>query len=328
MVNTFLRRFLLIGCCVLGFFTLISMQVSRAHAVGGTSVTITAPQTNGKAIGHVGTKVQIVGAGFNPGVINLYTTTSSNNAKCTNTGNPANLGLTVFSSSPTVIATQQGTFSLQTTWPDSAGSANTSYYVCAIASGPTALSSNTFTVAAPVQGDVRPSSVPQGGQVTVTGSNWLPPQPLNVSIVVGNSGAAPIVTQTSTPDANGNFSVTLTIPANADTRAYAVSVSAPNEQTPQMTFVANNAVAVTLAATATPVPSPMATTTPTMTPTPTTIPTGVAQTNGPGGTNTGNTDSNNSGNSATPVFLFVLGGLGLLLVIAGIVVFAVYARQT
>src|SRR5437764_2002227 len=71
------KRFLLLTCCVLSFFTIASTQIPHAHAVGGTSVTITLPLTNGKAIGHVGTKVQIVGTGFNPGTINLYTTTSS-----------------------------------------------------------------------------------------------------------------------------------------------------------------------------------------------------------------------------------------------------------
>ncbi len=186
------RLVLLIVCCVVGFFAVVSVlstDVPHAHAVGGTSVTITSPLTNGKAIGHVGTKVNIVGTGFNPGTINLYTTTSSDGTKCTNAGNPANLGLTVFASSPTVVATQGGTFTLQTTWPDSAGSGGTAYYICAIALGPTALSINTFTVAPPVQINVKPSTVPQGGQVIITGSNWLPPQTLNVSIVVGNSGS-------------------------------------------------------------------------------------------------------------------------------------------
>ncbi len=324
VVKIFIQRFLLISCCVLSFFTIasiLSIQVPHAHAVGGTSVTITSPLTNGKAIGHVGTKVEIVGTGFNPGTINLYTTTSNDSTKCTNTGNPANLGLTVFSTSPTVVATQNGTFALQTTWPDSAGSGGTSYYICAIASGPTALSINTFTVAPPVQINVKPSTVPQGGQVTITGSNWLPPQTLNVSIVVGNSDAPPIVTQTPTSDANGNFSVTLTIPATADTSVYAVSVYAQNESTPEMTIVENNAITVTVAPTATPIPTATPTTAPAATPTPTTVSTGITQTNNTGGTNT------NSGNSVNSTFLLMLGALGILLVIAGIVLFVVYARQ-
>ena len=314
-------RFVLMACCVLSFFIIASMQAPHAHAVGGTSVTITSPLTNGKATGHVGTKVEIVGTGFNPGTINLYTTTSGDSTKCTNAGNPANLGLTVFSTSPTVIAGTGGTFSLQTTWPDSAGSGGTSYYICAIASGPTALSINTFTVAPPVQINVKPSTVPQGGQVTINGSNWLPPQTLNVSIVVGNSDAAPIVTQTPTSDANGNFSVTLTIPVNANTRTYAVSVYAQGESTPEMTIVENNAITVTLPPTATPVPSPTPTTTPTAAPTSTAASTGITQTNDTGGT------TSTSGSSVNPMFLFVLGGLGILLVIAGVVVFMMYARQ-
>lgn len=321
VVKIFIQRFLLISCCMLSFFTIASMQVPHAHAVGGTSVTITSPLTNGKAIGHVGTKVEIVGTGFNPGTINLYTTTSSESTKCTNAGNPANLGLTVFSTSPTVVAGPGGTFSLQTTWPDSAGSGGTSYYICAIASGPTALSNNTFTMALPVQINVKPSTVPQGGQVMVSGLNWLPPQTLNVSIVVGNSGAPPIVTQTPTSDANGSFSVTLTIPATADTRVYAVSVYAQNETTPEMTIVENNAVTVTLAPTATPIASPTPTSAPTTTPTPTTVSTGITQTNNTGGTNT------DSGNSVSPMLLFLLGGVGILLVIAGVALFVVYARR-
>jgi hypothetical protein len=175
-----------------------------------------------------------------------------------------------------------------------------------------------------VQINARPSTVPQGGQVTVTGLNWLPPQKLNVSIVVGNSDAPPIATQTPTSDDNGNFSVTLTIPANADTRVYSVSVYAQNEPTPEMTIVENNAITVTAAPTATPIPSPTPTTVPTATPTPTTVSTGTNQTDNTGGTDISNT---NSGSSVSPMFLFVLGGVGILLVIAGIVLFVVYARR-
>ena len=318
IVKTLIQRFLLISCGVLSFFSVQSIQVPHAHAVGGTSVTITSPMVNGKATGHVGTKVQIVGTGFNPGIINLYTTTSNDSTKCTNAGDPTNLGLTVFSSSPTVVAGQDGTFSLQTTWPDSAGSGSTSYYICAIAAGPTALSINTFTVAPPVQINVTPSTVSQGGQVTVTGSNWLPPQALNVSIVVGNSDAPPLVTQTITSDANGTFTVSLTIPANADTRVYSVSVYAQNEQTSAMTIVQNDNLTVTLASTPTPTP----TTAPSVTPTPTTASsTGTTQTSNTGGTNS------SSGSSISPMLLLALGGLGVLLIIVGIILFVVYARQ-
>jgi hypothetical protein len=160
--------------------------------------------------------------------------------------------------------------------------------------------------------------------VTVTGSNWLPPQTLNVSIVVGNSDAPPVVTQTPASDANGNFSVTLTIPTNADTRVYAVNVYAQNESTPEMTAVDYNAVTVTIAPTATPIPTPTPTTAPTVTPTPTTASTGITQTNNTGGPNTSTT---NSGSSASPMLLVVLGGMGFLLVMAGIVLFVMYARR-
>ena len=318
-------RFLLIACGVLSFLAFSSiagMQVPHAHAVGGTSVTITSPLVNGKAIGHVGTKVQIDGTGFNPGIINLYTTTSNDSTKCTNSGDPTNLGLTVFSTSPTVVAGQDGTFSLQTTWPDSAGSGGTSYYICATASGPSALSVNTFTVAPPVQITVMPSSVAQGGQVTVTGSNWLPPQAVNVAIVVGNSAAPPLVTQTISSDANGAFTVSLTIPANANTGVYSVSVSAPNEPTSAMTIVLNDSLTVTLASTPTSTPTPTPTAVPSVTPTPTTAPsTGTTQTSNTGGTNI------NSGSSISPMLLLALGGLGVLLIIVGIILFVVYAKQ-
>jgi hypothetical protein len=320
-VKRLIGRFLLIACGVLCFFSISGIQVPHAHAVGGTSVTITSPQANGKATGHVGTKVQIDGTGFNPGTINLYTTTSNDTTKCINSGDPTSLGLTVFSSSPTVVAGQDGTFSLQTTWPDSAGSGGTSYFICAAASGPSALSTNTFTVAPPVQITVMPSTVPQGGQVTVTGSNWLPPQALTVAIVVGNSAAPPLVTQTISSDATGAFTVSLTIPANADIGVYSVSVNAQNEPTSAMTIVQNDSLTVTLTSTPTPTPTTTPTVTPSVTPTPTTVTSTVpTQTNNTGGANT------NSG-SVSPMLLLALGGLGVLLIIVGIVLFVVYAKQ-
>jgi hypothetical protein len=147
--------------------------------------------------------------------------------------------------------------------------------------------------------------------VTVTGANWLPSQQLNVSINSGDNGPA-IVSNVVTSDATGNFTTMLTIPANAHPMAYSVRVYAPNENTPAMTKVLPNAVTVTLAATPTPTVAP--------TPVPTTP---VATATPP--VSTGNGSDGTTGNT---VLLFTLGGLGLLLVIVGVILFVMYSHKS
>src|SRR5947209_9572017 len=221
--NSYTKRFsLLFFCGIVGLLLVTHLQTPFAYAANA-QVTITVPSP---ATGHPGTKVHLEGSGFNPGPVNLFTTLNSDPAKCA----PGDPDLKRFATSPSVTAQADGTFSLDTTWPDNAAAVGDAYYVCAIGPGTgiTGLSNNTFTVAPPVNINVSPISVAQGGQITVTGLNWLPPQSMTVAVVPSTQAAA-IVSNHVNSDANGKFSITLTIPATTPAGTYSVSVIADNE---------------------------------------------------------------------------------------------------
>jgi hypothetical protein len=321
MFNTYIIRFsLLFFCCIAGLLLVAHLEAPFAYAANA-QVTITVPSP---AVGHPGTKVHINGSGFYPDLVNLFTTTNSDPAKCM-LGDP---GLKRFSTSPTVPVQADGTFSLDTTWPDTAASVGSAYYICAIGpgTGVTALSNNTFTVAPPATINVSPTVVAQGGQVTVTGLNWLPPQSVTVA-VVPPAQTSTIVSAHVTSDTNGKFSITLTIPTTTPDGMYSVSTVADNELT--LAFIDNDILTVTVAPT--PTPSPTATPSPTPTPSPTVAPTQVdpTPTTATGGSTlspSGGSGSGSGGVSPGSFLLFTLAGLGILLVIVGIVLFVLYSR--
>jgi len=308
-----IKRLLLLLCYAVGLLStgvvLHSQEALAAYNLQ-PQVMITQPSVSNAAVGgHAGTKVQIVGTGFAPipTTVQLFTTTNSDPAHC----QPDDPNLNVFTTSPTAM-TKGAALSVDTTWPDNAAVPGSVYYVCVLSLTSQALSSNTFTAAQPVTINVSPTSVAQGAVVTVTGANWLPSQQLNVLITSGDNGPA-IVSNVVNSDAAGNFTAMLTIPSNAHPMTYSVRVYAPNENTPAMTKLLSNAVTVTLAATPTP------TVTPTPTPLPTT-PVATATPSGGAGNGTGGITKNT-------FLLFTLGGLGILLVIVGVILFVMYSRK-
>lgn len=321
MCNSSMKRFSLLSFCgIVGLILVAHLHAPFAYAANA-QVTITVPSP---AMGHPGTKVHLDGSGFNPGQVNLFTTLNGDPAKCA----PGDPDLKRFATSPSVTAQADGTFSLDTTWPDTAATVGNAYYVCAIGPGTgiTGLSNNTFTVVPQVSINVSPTSVAQGGQVTVTGLNWLPPQSITVAVVSPTQSAA-IVSNHVTSDANGKFSSTLTIPINTPVGSYSVSAIADNE--PTLKAIDANILAVTAAPT--PAPSPTASPTPSPTPSPTVAPTEVGPTSTTttgGGTTAPPAGSGNSSGGVTPstFLLFTLAGLGILLVIVGIVLFVMYSR--
>lgn len=321
MFNTPIKRLsLLFFCFVAGLLLVAHLQAPFAYAANA-QVTITVPSP---AAGHAGTKVHINGSGFNPGFVNLFTTTNNDPAKCTS-GDP---DLKKFLTSPEVTAQSDGTFSLDTTWPDNAATAGSAYYICAIGpgSGITALSNNTFTVAPPASINVSPTNVAQGGQVTITGLNWLPPQSMTVA-VFPPAQARDIVSNHVTSDANGKFSITLTIPPNTPASTYSVSVIADNE--PTLKVIDDGILTITAAPTPTPTATPSPT--PTPTPSPTVSPTETSTVGPTPASSTGSTSKPTGGNgsrgtSASTFLLFTLAGLGVLLVIVGIILFVLYSR--
>jgi hypothetical protein len=288
----------------------------------GSQLVLSQPGTNAGAVGgQVGTKIHLYGTGFPASAtISLYATVNNDPLKCRDREPPAGPGLTPFT--PSMVLTQaDGTFTLDTTWPSSASSIGASYYVCAVAHLLGKLSSNTFTVTPPPTISLSTTSVAPGGQVTITGTNWYPPQLLTVTIADATGTA--LVTGTTTPDQNGALSIILTIPPNAQAGPYSVGIAANND----LSLKSNQSNALTITGNTTPTPaaspSPAATSTASSTP--------VATTSTIPSANTGSIDTTNSvgtsGSNTMINFLpFTMGGLGILLVLVGILLFVMYSR--
>ena len=323
------RLTLFLYCLVL-FITvcaiLLPLHSPRAEAaVVMPQLTISLPAGGTQVIGHVGTKVHLSGSGFTPGTLQLYTTSSNDPAKCTSTAT----SLTPFTPN-TATAQSDGTLTVDTTWPASASTVGTAYAICAIAS-PTSgiLSANSFTVAAPPTITVAPTSLAAGQQVTISGANWLPAQTLTVAITFSNV-AAVVVSDHALPDHNGNLLATLTIPATTPAGNYSVSVIADNESTLRVTE--NNALTVTaLVPTVTTTTTASPTATSTIAATPTATPSVVSATSTPSVTTTptqqGATTASDTTSNTNTFLLFLLGGLGILLVVVGIILFILYSRS-
>jgi hypothetical protein len=294
-----------VGALLLTFS--ISSPTAQAQALRKGHLEITNPLVNGNAQGRAGTTITLKGNNFDSNdTIHLYYTTNGDSGQCTNNGDPGDHGLQPFTTNATINAQDDGAFTQDVTWPDAANTPNTQYYVCALSDNVHALTTNSFTI---MQSDATfvfsPNTLAPGGQVPVTGTKWLPPQTLTVSIGTGNN-TTPIVSQTVTPGADGNFSVQLTIPDNAQPGTYNIFVVATGDATLKATK--SNALTITQA---TPTPQPTTAPSPTVAPTPT--PTAT----------TGNTGG---GGNALTMLIYALGGIGVILVIVGVVMFAAYSR--
>ncbi len=160
------------------------------------------------------------------------------------------------------------------------------------------------TTAPSVTVTASPSTVQPGGTITVTGENWLPAQQLTVQ--VAPSGQSNILAEdTPYSDTRGHFSTTLTIPTTATAGTYAVIVV---NNDGSLRFHRDNMLTIT-ALTPTPTPSPSPTPTASSSPSPTATVT-------PPGSNT------SGGGSALTILTFITGGLGILLIVIGVIMFA------
>ena len=314
MIKLFHKRFLLLffGCLV-GLSLLAPLQPTPAHAAG--QVQITAPMVEGAPIGHVGTPVTIAGTGFdNQPQVLLFVTTNADPGQC----NPGTApGMTPFS--PSTAPIQGGAFLVNATWPANAATPTTPYYICAIVGTTGTLSSNAYTVAQDVSITLSQPDIKPGDQVTVTGANWVPSQGVNISIL--NSGGSPILTQTaqSSNDRNGAFSVTFSIPSTTAPGTYSVLAYAPGNPSEHMKATAQLTIAEA-SPTATAEPSPTATEEE-VTPTPEASPTAAVT---PTPTST---TSSSGGTSPISILIYVFGGIGIVLVIVGAILYIVFSKQ-
>lgn len=314
--------YILFTCLMVSFAFAFFLPASAVHAAGAQLV-LSQPGTNVNPQnigGPVGVKVRLDGSGFAPNItLTLYTTPTNNAQNCQGGGNPDQLGLTPFNRPPTTVVTQgDGSFTLVTQWPGTANTQGVSYFVCAAPQNqPGTLSSNTFTVTPAPKITITPTTINPGGQLTVTGMSWYPPQALTLTISDGNGNQ--VFTTAITPDSQGNINQQLTIPTTVQDGTYTMKLAANSEQA--LSVTQNNALTVTGSAAPTPAPSPSPTITPTVTASPTVTPTTPPTTPGNGG-------SNNTGSSSSNFLLFMLAGVGALLIIVGIILFVLYSRST
>jgi hypothetical protein len=321
--KTAIRQRALFLCCIHISFLLALVQTTTTFAASkqihiaqaASTITLSMPSSE-RLSGHPGTKVTLTLRSFVPNsTVNLYTTKDHNASNCATS--PSRHPFDNYST-VTIGADGSSTRPLLSNipWPASAADPNESYYVCAV---PTttipgaypAITAQPFIVASDVTVTVSSSTVAAGSPITITGDNWLPPQQITVQIGWNlSSGQSTVIVQrTAIPDSSGRFSVNLTIPPNTPPGSYAVSAVATNE--PTMAYEKDNAFTI---GGATPTTSP----TPSSTPTPS-----------PTGTSTTSSDSNgDSGASGLTVLIFTLGGIGLLLIVIGIIMFAVSVPPT
>lgn len=232
-----------------------------------------------------------------------------------------------------VTPSASGTFDANFSWPAKAGQVNQAYSICSFQTGTNAVASSLddgpFTVlsASKPTLSISASSVAPGGSITVSGQNWVPPQPLNIDIAgcadcdPGNSTIA-TTTTSSTGLNSGTFSISVPISGTAAPGNYVVNVF--SQSGPLDAFhlpgvgIQHLVVTAPPAVTPTVSPSPSATTSPTASTTPT------ATTNSTPSTSTNN---NSSGNN-TPLLIGVLIALVVLLIaIAGIIFYMLSQRN-
>lgn len=289
---------------------------------------IYAGENNGNPWGPVGENASVEGANFpaNQQLRLVLVQGDSNNDAALCHSPVATVG--------SATSNSAGQFYQNYSWPAAAGQVNKAYSICAIKAADGGIASSKddgpFTVlsSSPPVIDVSPASVAAGSTVTVTGHNWVPPQPVNINIAgcadcePGNTEVTS-VTAHSTGLNDGSFSTVVTIPASTKAANYVVNAQTQSGMdanyisgVKHLTITAAAPAAITTAA-PTSTPTAAATTTPVSTVTPTAV---------PGANNTGSNNGSDSGNSGLVTALFVALGL-LLLAIAAVVVFMLVQRS-
>jgi hypothetical protein len=278
-----------------------------ARAAGTPSITIASPSS---AQGPIETRLQINGAGWNPGAnVQLFYNAPSNNQPC---GDP-NASQTLAQSQPLgtgAISVQgDGTWVLKTQWP----STNTGQFtICGfdLATPTTVIPSNQpFTVLStslPTLDPPTPAFPNAGDQITLTGHGFLPGNQAVDLWLTSNPSDPTHGTSlgTVTPDGTGQFTKQITLPLTQSGNLTIVAQSRPSVNGAPAPLVAT--IDLTIGATAS---TPTASPTGTATPDPTaTVPAATT----PTGTGTGSS----SGSSTSRSILAVLLALLVLVVVA------------
>lgn len=286
---------------------------SGGPVVNWASNMIYAGQNNGNPEGPVGELAGVVGSGFTVGAsVNLILApgdSASNPAVCQSGAIPLGSDITV---------QNDGTFNFSFTWPNAANSGD--YSVCALnpsdGSVLTGADGGPFHVLSANQPaiQVSRSSVAAGDTLTITGSNWLPPQPVSVFIgTYHNCDASPIVHATPGSDGSGAFAVQLTVPLGTAPGSYVASAFTTNNDVLDVGLTSGSIpLAITAAA---------ATATPQVSATPTRQ-SGSTSVGGYGGAPTTTSADN------TPyIIAIIVAGVALLLALVGLGAYLLLRRR-
>jgi len=338
-------------CAVL--LSLVTLTAPAAHAGGSAPIIhwdssmIYAGQNNGNPWGPVGENTIVHGANFPPNTaLRLAIAPGDSNLDATVCTQPV---VTIPITNLTTDVT--GSFTGNFAWPSVAGQVNQIYSICSLLESDYSVASShddgPFTVLTsdPPVIDLSASSVAAGSAITITGQNWVPPQPVSVNIA-GCAACDPgntEVTHGNTTSArlnSGTFSLALTIPATTKPGNYVVDALTSSGLEAYYTtgvkhLTITPATATNPTSTATAQSSPTTSTTATATsshsPTPGATKTTVAAssttttTRNSGSSGVGGTDVSNGNNSGLIVLLV---GIALVLfLIAAVILFTLMQRR-
>lgn len=263
----------------LGFMALAVAPLSPARAMPNdqqSQFSIIGPTFNGNLQGPVGAFVTVQAppaAGANLG----WTPNATVAFGVVPVGATCNPSSEIPTTPTSTTVQGDGSFNFTFAWPTAAGqSGGSNYYVCAQetsgAGNLTGKSSNTINILtnAPPTIQISSQSVHQGDTIQVTGTNWLPVQPVAIKIKLTEASYSVDPGDsltTASPDPTGTFHTTVIMPTNRDgnkQEIIAVVGDSPvgNHYPLEAALPLTIADALPTATPAPPTPSPVATTQP------------------------------------------------------------------
>ncbi len=290
-------------------------------------------QNNGNPEGPVGETAVVHGTGFTANqALDLVVVAGDSNSDSTNC-QPPSAGSSVLVSTTNTDAS--GNFNATFAWPAGVGTAgkvrkNSICSYSAADSNDTLVSSRDdgpFTVLTDNKPtfSLSPASIAAGNSITITGQDWVPAQPLNITIAScadcdpGNSNVVSATTS-SVGLSTGTFSVNVPIPATMAANNYVVNVT--SQAGPLDAFHINGLGVKQLAITASTVtPTPSAAPSPSATAASTQTVTAAST------ATTSSTTGSSNGNGNGPIMLILIAIAVLLLAIGGVIFFMLAQRK-